>query len=95
MAYDKNYLGKDMWVTMNKAATVLFWLLALASYLMQWPGLLSYLPLAALVVAGAHVLETAFFWFALKANSEKPGRDAVLIMVFGIFHLQRFMPKSR
>lgn len=84
-----------MWVKMNKAATVLFWLLALASYIMQWPGLLSYLPLAALVVAGAHVLETAFFWFALKDNSENPGKDAALIMVFGIFHLQAFMPKSR
>ena len=83
-----------MWITMNKAATVAFWLLALASYIMQWPGLLSYLPLAALIVAGAHVLETAFFWFALKANSKSPGKDAALIMIFGIFHLQRFMAKA-
>ena len=83
-----------MWITMNKAATVAFWLLALASYIMQWPGLLSYLPLAALMVASAHVLETAFFWFALKVNSEHTAKDAVLIMVFGIFHLQRFMTKA-
>jgi putative membrane protein len=83
-----------MWITMNKAATLAFWLLALASYIMQWPGLLSYLPLAALIVASAHVLETAFFWFALKANSKRPAKDAVLIMVFGIFHLQRFMTKA-
>lgn len=83
-----------MWLTMNKVATVLFWLLALASYVMQWPGLLSYLPLAALIVAGAHVLETAFFWFSLKANSENPKKDAALIMVFGIFHLQGFMAKA-
>ena len=83
-----------MWVTMNKVATVIFWLLALASYIMQWPGLLSYLPLAALIVAGAHVLETAFFWFSLKDKSEKPAKDAALIMVFGIFHLQQFMAKS-
>jgi putative membrane protein len=83
-----------MWITMNKAATVVFWLLALASYIMQWPGLLSYLPLAALIIAGAHVLETAFFWFSLKANSENPVKDAALIMVFGIFHMQRFMPKT-
>ena len=83
-----------MWVTMNKVATVIFWLLALASYLMQWPGLLSYLPLGALVVAGFHVLETAFFWFSLKAKSENPGKDAALIMIFGIFHLQGFMAKA-
>lgn len=83
-----------MWITMNKAATVVFWLLALASYIMQWPGLLSYLPLAAVVIAGAHVLETTFFWFALKAKSENPVKDAALIMVFGIFHMQCFMPKS-
>lgn len=83
-----------MWVNMNKAATVIFWLLALASYLMQWPGLLSYLPLAAIVVAGIHVLEVMFFWISLKAKSNKPGKDATLIMVFGIFHLQKFMAKA-
>ena len=83
-----------MWVTMNKVATVIFWLLALASYLMQWPGLLSYLPLAALVVAGFHVLEAAFFWFSLKDKSENPGKDAALIMIFGIFHLHGFMAKA-
>jgi putative membrane protein len=83
-----------MWVNMNKAATVIFWLLALASYIMQWPGLLSYLPLAALVVAGFHVLEMAFFWFSLKDKSNNPGKDAILIMVFGIFHLQKFMAKA-
>jgi len=76
---------------MNKAVTVVFWLLALASYIMQWPGLLSYLPLAAVIIAGAHVLETTFFWFALKAKSDNPAKDAALIMVFGIFHMQRFM----
>jgi len=80
-----------MWITMNKAVTVVFWLLALASYIMQWPGLLSYLPLAAVIIAGAHVLETTFFWFALKAKSDNPAKDAALIMVFGIFHMQRFM----
>jgi len=83
-----------MWVKMNKAATVMFWLLALASYIMQWPGLLSYLPLVALIVAGAHVLEVSFFWFALKKYSDKPVKDASLILIFGIFHLQRFMAKA-
>lgn len=83
-----------MWIKMNKGATVLFWLLALASYLMQWPGLLSYLPLAAVIVAAVHVLEVSFFWLSLKHNSEKPVKDAALIMLFGIFHLQRFMDKA-
>lgn len=83
-----------MWITMNKAATVVFWLLAGASYTLQWSGLLSYLPLAAAIIAGAHVLETAFFWFALKSKSDNPVKDAALIMVFGIFHMQRFMSKS-
>lgn len=87
-------MGKGMWVKMNKAATAIFWLLALASYIMQWPGLLSYLPLAALIVAAAHVLEVTFFWFALKQHSEKPAKDALFIMIFGIFHLQGFMAKA-
>lgn len=76
-------------------ATVAFWLLALASYIMQWPGLLSYLPLAALIVAGFHILETTFFWVSLKDKSNNPGKDAALIMVYGIFHLQKFMSKAR
>lgn len=82
-----------MWLTMNKVATALFWLLALASYLFQWPGLLSYLPLAAVIVAGIHVLEVSFFWFSLKDKSQNPKKDAALIMIFGIFHMQRFMAK--
>jgi len=82
-----------MWIAMNKLFTALFWMLALASYVMAWPGLLSYLPMAAVVIAGAHVLEVAFFWFALKDKSQQPGKDAALIMIFGIFHMQRFMPK--
>lgn len=82
-----------MWIAMNKTLTVVFWLLALAAWVLEWPGLLSYLPLAALVVAGAHVLEVLFFWFSLKDNSNSPGKDAAQIMIFGIFHLQRFMPK--
>lgn len=83
-----------MWVNMNKTATFIFWLLALASYLLQWPGLLSYLPLAAVIVAGIHVLEVLFFLSSLKHNSDKPAKDAALIMLFGIFHLQKFMDKA-
>ena len=82
-----------MWIIMNKTITAAFWLLALSSYIMQWPGLLSYLPLAAVIVAAAHVLEVSFFWFSLKDNSNNPKKDAALIMIFGIFHLQRFMAK--
>lgn len=84
-----------MWIAMNKFFTLVFWILALASYVLQWPGLLSYLPVAALVIAGAHVLEVAFFWFSLKGNSQNPTKDAVLIMIFGIFHMQQFMPKPQ
>ncbi len=83
-----------MWIMMNKAATIVFWLLALASYILQWPGLLSYLPLAALIVAGIHVLEVAFFWLSLKNKSDNPSKDATLIMIFGIFHMQGFMAKA-
>jgi len=82
-----------MWIAMNKFFTAVFWLLALASYMMEWPGLLGYLPMAAAVIASIHVLEVAFFWFSLKKESKAPGKDALQIMIFGIFHLQRFMPK--
>lgn len=83
-----------MWITMNKISTVLFWLLAMVSYVQEWTGLLSYLPLVALVVAAVHVLEVIFFWVSLKDNSDNPKKDALLIMIFGIFHLQQFMKKA-
>ena len=84
-----------MWIAMNKLFTALFWLLALASYVLGWEGLLGYLPMAAVVIAAAHVLEVAFFWVALKDKSDAPGKDAVLIMIFGIFHMQQFMNKPQ
>lgn len=83
-----------MWITMNKISTVIFWLLAMVSYVQEWEGLLSYLPLVALVVAAVHVLEVIFFWVSLKDNSDNPKKDALFIMIFGIFHLQQFMKKA-
>lgn len=83
-----------MWITMNKISTVIFWLLAMVSYVQEWEGVLSYLPLVALVVAAVHVLEVIFFWVSLKDNSDNPKKDALFIMIFGIFHLQQFMKKA-
>ena len=83
-----------MWITTNKISTVLFWFLAATSYVQEWTGFLSYLPLVALVVAAVHVLEVIFFWVSLKDNSNEPKKDALFIMIFGIFHLQRFMKKA-
>lgn len=75
----------------NKTVTVVFWCLALVAWQQQWQGWLAMLPVAALVVAAIHLLEVAYFWFSLKPRSQQPVKDALQILLFGIFHLQRFM----
>ena len=76
-----------------KAVTLLFWVLAITSWVQGWEGLLGYLPMVGLIVAGVHVLEVLFFWVAFRKKSSNVRLDAFLVFVFGIFHLQRFMPR--
>lgn len=80
-----------MFILLNKIATLVFWLLALLVWSQGWDGYLGWLPTIALVVAGIHVLEVLYFWFAFRKDSQNPLADAVQILVFGIFHLRRFI----
>lgn len=77
-----------------KLATLLFWYWA--AYLL-WNGhigILSYVPQIALVVLGLHVLEVAAFWFIWRSKSDWPRLDALQVLVFGAFHLQKFISKK-
>ncbi|ASP37601.1 hypothetical protein CHH28_02460 [Bacterioplanes sanyensis] len=74
-----------------KAGTLVFWGLALTAWLLNWSGLLAWLPAAALLIAAIHALEVAYFWLRLKQHSPEPEKDALHILVFGVFHMQRFM----
>jgi len=76
-----------------KAATLLFWVLAISAWVQDWEGLLSYLPMIGLVVAGVHVLEVLLFLTVFRKKSTNVRLDAAQIFVFGMFHLQRFMPR--
>ena len=80
-----------MLVTMNKIATLLFWLLAIVAQVQGWQDWLGLLPTVALAVAAIHVLEVVYFWVALRDRSDNPLLDALQIFVFGIFHMQRFI----
>jgi putative membrane protein len=80
-----------MLVTMNKVATLLFWLLAIVAQVQGWQDWLGLLPTVALAVAAIHVLEVVYFWVALRDRSDNPLLDALQIFVFGIFHMQRFI----
>jgi putative membrane protein len=77
-----------------KAATFLFWVLAITAWVQGWDGLLGYLPTIGLIVAGIHVLEVLLFWVAFRKKSNNVRLDAIQVFIFGMFHLQRFMPKS-
>lgn len=83
-----------MFVVLNKAVTLVFWLLALVAWTQGWEGWLAMLPTAAVVIAGIHVLEVAYFWTSLKQRSNNPGMDALQIFIFGIFHMQRFIQQA-
>ena len=80
-----------MFILLNKVVTLLFWVLSIMAAVQGWDGLLGWLPTIAMVVAGIHVLETAYFWMALKHKSANPVADAVQVFIFGIFHMRRFI----
>lgn len=77
-----------------RTITLLFWLLCLAAYFMGWEGQMSFLPLIGLVVLAAHVLEVVLFFVLFKQDSQNPMKDALYVLVFGIFHLQPFINKK-
>lgn len=78
-------------IIVNKVVTLLFWLLAAIAWFQGWQGWLGWLPSIALAVAAIHVLEVAYFAIALKDRSDNVVMDALQIMVFGMFHMQRFI----
>jgi len=80
-----------MLIVLNKLATLIFWLLALLVWSQGWGGYLGWLPVMALVVLGIHALEVLYFWVAFRKDSQNPLADAVQILVFGIFHMRRFI----
>lgn len=80
-----------MLLVLNKLATLVFWLLALLVWSQGWDGYLGWLPVMALVVLGVHVLEVLYFWVAFRKDSTNVPADALQILLFGIFHLRRFI----
>ncbi|MAK92340.1 MAG: hypothetical protein CMI08_05320 [Oceanospirillaceae bacterium] len=78
----------------NKIATLIFWLLCFLAWVFDWPDVLSWLPACAVVVLGIHLLEVVYFWIAFRRKSTAPGKDSLLIMVFGIFHLRQFIDEE-
>jgi len=39
------------------------------------------------------VLEVLLFWLVFRKKSTNERLDAVQVFIFGMFHLQKFMPK--
>lgn len=76
-----------------KAITLVFWVLVITGWIQGWDGLLGYLPIVGGVVALIHVLEVLLFWIVFRKKSSNVRLDVAQIFVFGMFHLQRFMPK--
>lgn len=77
--------------TMLKIGTVLFWCLAVYLQWVSHEGLLAWVPQLVLIILAVHVIEIAVFWLLLRAKSRRPLLDAGQILVFGIFHMQKFI----
>lgn len=77
-----------------KAMTLVFWGLAITGWIQGWDGLLGYLPIVGGVVALIHVLEVLLFLAMFRKKSTNVRLDAAQVFVFGMFHMQKFMPKS-
>jgi|GEM_PF-579506 len=78
----------------GKFSTLFFWLLCFLSWIFDWPDALAWLPACAVAVFCIHLLEVVYFWFAFRNKSVEPGRDIVMILVFGIFHLRSFIDET-
>lgn len=73
---------------LGKLLTLLFWLLVLVNLLMPFVYPLHQLVnLAGALLAGLHVLE-ALLCFRTLRGREHPWRDRLMIVLFGVFHLQ-------
>lgn len=80
----------------NKAVTLAFWLIAFYLWQQDVTGLLAWIPGIALIVAAVHCIEVAYFWQTQREKSRWPVMDALLVLVFGVFHLHQFMrPRKR
>lgn len=80
--------------TVNKAVTLLFWLLVVVTSLIPFDGVLSWLPAVGLFVLFLHVIEIIWFWLGYRQHSSNPKLDAFYILIFGIFHFKQFIRKS-
>jgi len=78
----------------NKFATLMFWLAVALSFVYHWPGELGWFRTAGLVIAAVHLLEVLYFLLMFRAKSTDVMKDAVLILVYGIFHLRRFVEEE-
>ncbi|MDK2779458.1 MAG: DUF1145 domain-containing protein [Pseudomonadota bacterium] len=75
----------------GKPATLFFWLLVVLAWIFDWPDVLGWLPETGLAVLAVHGLEVLYFWVAFRGKSQAVGSDALQILIFGIFHLRRFI----
>ncbi|MFY9178806.1 MAG: hypothetical protein WAO12_03380 [Venatoribacter sp.] len=73
-----------------KIITLAFWVLAIYIWWQGWESIYI-IPQIALVVAGVHLLEVAFFWLFHRAKSNYPRLDAAGVFIFGVFHLLPIM----
>lgn len=79
-----------------KIITLMFWLLA---GLVWWEGyevfFLQWVPKVALVLLAIHLVEAVVFWVAFRAKSRFPRLELIMVLLFGVLHMYRYMKKEQ
>ena len=75
-----------MFYTINKTIIVLFWIISFLTAFFDIDGALGWFPITALFIGAVHFLEIVLFLSLYKKFSQAPEKDAVFILIFGIFH---------
>lgn len=83
-----------MFSQINKVATVVFWLTAIAIQILNINGPAAWLPIIALIIAAIHIVEVALFLTLYREISETTFKDSALILIFGIFHFYPLASKK-
>ena len=78
----------------NKFATLMFWLAVALAFIFNWQQEAGWFREAGMVIGVIHLLEVLYFLLAFRTKSTEVMKDAALIMVFGIFHLRRFVEQE-
>lgn len=85
----------SVFILVNKAVTLFFWVAVGANYALGFPEPVGpALKMAGPLIFAAHIVEVVLLLTKFRGGSQNPLADAVQTLVFGIFHLKPIIDKA-